>query len=261
MERRIISILLCSFLAIGAFAQQRSEEPEEYGMRKQHQSVQYCLSYADYQKGVWHDADDVKVRIRKADRKAPMARLDYYFTSYSDRYVTKILRDTTFAVRIGDKYYVHAKFLQYGGIWMYFKRDYVRAYPMSDRRLLFVSRYIGPVGGLSPFSSLVVHYPIDAYTPPMDASSNGYTSNTADYYRRGGYTLASEYPHLVCYYADSSSSHVKIVDGESFRQLVAGHTDVIDMYNKVCGTTYFQKADASIVFPLLKKAGVLLSQP
>lgn len=256
MERRIISILLCSFLAIGAFAQQRSEEPEEYGMRKQHQSVQYCLSYADYQKGVWHDADDVKVRIRKADRKAPMARLDYYFTSYSDRYVTKILRDTTFAVRIGDKYYVHAKFLQYGGVWMYFKRDYVRAYPMSDRRLLFVSRYISLIGGY------FVSFPTpDAYRPPMDASSNGYNPNTEDYYRRGGYTLASEFPYLVCYYADSSSSHVKIVDGESFRQLVAGHTDVIDMYNKVCGTTYFQKADASIVFPLLKKAGVLLSQP
>ena len=260
MKRRIISILFCSFFFTCAFAQLRSEEPEEYGMRKQRQSIQYCLSYSDYQKDVWHEVDDVKVAIRKADKKALMARLDYYFTSRSDKRITKVLRDSAFAIRIGGKYYVHAKFLQYGGHWMFFKRDYVRAYPMQGHRLLFVSRYLSLKYGYGNFGGPIWDSG-DVYTAPIVAESTGTYISQEEFYRRGGYSRAVECPYLVCYYVDDGSSYVKIVDGDNFRPLVAGHTDVIDIYNETCGTTYFQKADVFTVLPLLMKAGALLRQP
>ena len=70
-----------------------------------------------------------------------------------------------------------------------------------------------------------------------------------------GMTMNSDWVGKVCYLIESDARKVTCIDQEVLPQLLQGHDDLIEEYNRIEGRK--EKREAAVVMPMLIRAGLI----
>ncbi len=201
--------------------------------------AKYCLSYADFKADNWIDVDSLEFHKRTASQKAWAGGTDFNFKT-ADKELMKTIKKKAFAVVFDDSLFVNSHGLKHKG--QAFGNGYVKGYRLSGGRIVFLYSYVsmGKSIGLGVSAGIGVGF----------GAIGGLIGGMMV-----GMTMNSDWVGKVCYLIESDARKVTCIDQEVLPQLLQGHDDLIEEYNRIEGRK--EKREAAVVMPMLIRAGLI----
>lgn len=241
--KKIFFLLALMFITLSVMAQTADNNSNSETISKS-RKFRYCYSYEDFLKDKWYRLDTLIVKTHTKKTQKMLGGNDYAFFSNEER-IDKILRNTAFAVMIGDSLYLNCNKLRLER--SYFGQGYTKARRVGNHSLLFVNSLIGK-----------------KYNNQVQAAAlSGLMFGVFGVLAVGIPTANYSTNHQVCYILSNGANEygftdIRVVDDYMMEKILTDHKDQHDKYFSEQDEK--QRPLAKRVIPILEQIG-FFTQP